>query len=132
MSKLEHLAPAGWADARTLYLQVDDLLQTCLQTRHVAVAMLSGYVVDTASAHKHLLPGYRFDVITDKGTLDAVGLMANSESNRWTDFALGCCLAAANIQYAASAGLHKQSPACRGTRDLVTAGQSISRVFGHS
>lgn len=31
---------------------------------------------------QHPWPGCRFDVITDKGTLDAVGLMADADKNR--------------------------------------------------
>ena len=38
--------------------------------------------------HNHLLPGRRYDVITDKGTLDAVGLMADAENNRWANIAV--------------------------------------------
>lgn len=41
----------------------------------------------TPLVHNYLLPDRRFDVITDKGTLDAVGLMADAEENRWANIA---------------------------------------------
>lgn len=61
----------------------------------------------TALVHKHLLPGCRFNVITDKGTLDAVGLMADAEQNRWANIATCYFKAAASNGSAAKAGLHK-------------------------
>ena len=108
-----------------LLIQVDDLLSSALTDRqvvrtsnhmHIKHVYISGTVLNSQCC--------RFDVITDKGTLDAVGLMEDALINRWVQ----------NLSFPKRAYFKCECWAQHAQRDIsqsaVSTGQSTKPAFG--